>query len=175
MVPWQDVRGVSSTSGLHNGAADYYWTRSPDFHSNAMKGLGYQLGKLLGTIAVTLSSLGKATYITVAIIGILCVLLYNSLPTRIAKPVSSSKDHLMIGGNAKVTNTAQEVNMRRTSGYQNKTRQDVITTVSSGQVVRIVAGPKQSDGLSWWLVRWDAYEGWMAEYNAGKRVLLEPT
>jgi len=141
-----------------------------------MSGLGYQLGKLLGTIVVTLSGLRKGVYIAIALLGlVLMLLLYGSVRTNNPKSFPFSPHSLQVGRNARVTNSAQEVNMRQTSGYQNKPRSDVIVTVPSGEVVKIVGGPEHSDNLTWWFVHWGAYEGWMAEYTAGKRVLLEPT
>lgn len=139
-----------------------------------MNGLGYQLGKLLGTIVVTLSGISKGVYVAIALLGLCFILLYSSVRTNSPQPPSASPNYLQVGKSARVTNSAQEVNMRRTSGYQNKPRRDVVVRVPSGTNVNIVGGPASSDNLTWWYVRWGAYEGWMAEYSSGGRLLLEP-
>jgi hypothetical protein len=139
-----------------------------------MSGLGYQLGKLLGTAVVTLSRLNKGVYIAIALLSLLLILfLYGAIRTNKLRS-SSSSHYLQVGKSARVTNSAQQVNMRRSSGYQNKPRSDVITTVPAGEMVEIVGGPEHSDDLIWWLVRWDAYQGWIAEHTVSQRVLLEP-
>jgi hypothetical protein len=139
-----------------------------------MNGLGYQLGKLLGTIVVTLSGISKGVYVVIALLGLCFILFYSSARTNTSQPPSSSPNYLQIGKSARVTNSSQEVNMRRTSGYQSKPKSDVVVRVPSGTIVNIVGGPANTDNLTWWYVRWGAFEGWMAEHSSGGRLLLEP-
>ena len=138
-----------------------------------MNELGYQLGKILGTVVATFSSISKGVYIAIVLVGLFFIFLYSSIRTNSPQTPSSSPNYLQVGKSARVTNSAQEVNMRRTSGYQNKPIGDVIVRVPSGTIISIIGGPENADNLTWWYVRWGAYEGWMAEYTASGRLLLQ--
>lgn len=79
---------------------------------------------------------------------------------------------LAIGRTAQVI-TAAAVNLRRTPGYLNKPAGDILGTVLRGAAVEIIGGPQTADNLTWWQVRSDGREGWMAETRAGGDPLLQ--
>lgn len=67
-----------------------------------------------------------------------------------------------------------QVNLRRTPGYMNKNDAvDVVTTLLSGTEMRVVGGPEYIDGLNWWNVEWNGYQGWMADHRWNGELLLE--
>ncbi|RME56080.1 MAG: M23 family metallopeptidase, partial [Caldilineae bacterium] len=70
-----------------------------------------------------------------------------------------------------------EVNVRRTPGFVNKPSDDVVASVPSQALLRLVDGPRQADGLFWWQVQWvenPGVQGWMAEVSPGGVRLLAP-
>lgn len=74
---------------------------------------------------------------------------------------------------ATISHEIQMVSLRRTPGYVNKNDTDVIVEIPEGERVRIISGPSKADGLNWWRVEWNGYEGWMAEKTAsGKKILI---
>ena len=67
----------------------------------------------------------------------------------------------------------EEVNLRVSPGYINKTDNDSIVHVPCGEDVTIINGPSQADGLDWWYVRWNGYQGWMADHTgSGTQILI---
>ncbi|NOZ71003.1 MAG: SH3 domain-containing protein [Chloroflexi bacterium] len=66
------------------------------------------------------------------------------------------------------------VNLRKTPGYIDKPTSDRIGLVPAGDRVEIIGGPATADNLTWWQVRWQGKEGWMAERRASGRRLLAP-
>ena len=66
------------------------------------------------------------------------------------------------------------VNLRRTPGYLNKPASDRLTLVPAEAALTIIAGPALVDGLTWWTVRWQDQEGWMAEKRASGGPILAP-
>jgi len=176
LFPRQDARRISCPSTLCSPASGRYCDNHTFIYLTPMRGLGYQLGKLLATIVISLSRLSKSTYIGIALAGLLLVFLYSVLPTNTHNnppSLSPPSKSLRVGTTAKVTNNSQRVSMRRTSGYLNKSRSDVVVEVPSGEIIKIIGGPERSDKLTWWNVTWGAYEGWMAEYSSSGRLLLE--
>jgi hypothetical protein len=74
---------------------------------------------------------------------------------------------------ARISSDVEEVNMRFTPGYESKNdNTDVVTKIPSSAIVEILDGPKSADGLKWWYVRWNGYEGWVAEKTGSGRTIL---
>jgi hypothetical protein len=72
-----------------------------------------------------------------------------------------------------VSDEVTEVNMRLTPGYNNKDdAQDVITKIPSGVPVEVLDGPFSADGLNWWLVSWEGFEGYIADHTGNGRTIL---
>ena len=66
-----------------------------------------------------------------------------------------------------------EANLRRSPGYLNKNDQgDVLLRVSCGQTLSILRGPVSADGLDWWYIEYNGFEGWIAETTAAGRTIL---
>ncbi len=80
---------------------------------------------------------------------------------------------IYVGGKARVVSQTR-VNMRRTPGYRNKPKDDVVTAVPPNSLVDVLGGPREKDGLRWWQVKWRDKKGWMAEYSARGTRLLAP-
>jgi len=83
--------------------------------------------------------------------------------------------HLFKRGDRAVNAADVPVNLRRTPGYLNKPASDRLTLVPAAATLTIVAGPALVDGLTWWTVRWQDQEGWMAEKRASGGPILAPT
>lgn len=66
------------------------------------------------------------------------------------------------------------VNLRKSPGYLNKPVSDRIGLVPTGDRVEIIGGPASADDLTWWQVRWQGKEGWMAERRASGGRILAP-
>ena len=74
---------------------------------------------------------------------------------------------------ARISREVAEVNLRRTPGYVNKNDQDdVITKIPSGATVGLLDGPQKADGLNWWHVDWNGYQGWIAETTSSGRTIM---
>jgi hypothetical protein len=68
---------------------------------------------------------------------------------------------------AQITHQVAEVNLRATPGYSNKDDfTDVIVKIPSGELIEIISGPIQKDGLSWWNINWNGYSGWIADHTS---------
>ena len=76
-------------------------------------------------------------------------------------------------GYARITNQVFRVNLRSSPGYISKDDEiDVIVEIQAGEKLSIIAGPESADGISWWLIEWKGYKGWIAERTgSGKRIL----
>ena len=66
------------------------------------------------------------------------------------------------------------VNLRLTPGYRAKPTEDRLALVPARAQVEIVGGPIWVDDLTWWQVRWQGQEGWMAEQTASGVRILAP-
>jgi|GEM_PF-6679062 len=95
---------------------------------------------------------------------------------------SSSNTSTSISGNSYNQNRVKyarivydgQVNLRRTPGYMNKNDAvDVMTTLLPGTEMRVVGGPEYIDGINWWNVKWNGYQGWMADHRGNGELLLE--
>lgn len=95
------------------------------------------------------------------------------LPTAAASlPGSPSTASFVLGEPVRNAN-AGPVNLRRSAGFRSKPADDVLAVASAGQVGEIAGGPQEADGLTWWLVRFNGQEGWMAERSSQGVILLE--
>lgn len=74
---------------------------------------------------------------------------------------------------ARISSDVEEASIRKSPGYSSKNDTvDVIVHAPSSALVEIVTGPESHDGLSWWYVRWNGYEGWIAEKTGSGRTIL---
>ncbi|MGB8984014.1 MAG: SH3 domain-containing protein [Anaerolineales bacterium] len=72
-----------------------------------------------------------------------------------------------------ISDEVTEVNLRSTPGYSNKNdAHDVITKIPSSESVEILDGPFSADGLNWWLVSWEGFEGYIADHTGNGRTIL---
>ena len=94
------------------------------------------------------------------------------LPTVPLQPERSA-DLPFLPGDSVVIVSAGAVNLRQTPGFQNKPASDVLRAVPGGTAGTVVAGPQTADGLTWWQVRFDGLEGWMADRTGSGVVLLD--
>ncbi len=74
--------------------------------------------------------------------------------------------------------TSSLVNIRSTPGYLGKSSSDVVGQIAPGEEVKILDGPQEADGLTWWYVRAGdgarSLVGWIAEATgSGVQILGE--
>lgn len=79
-----------------------------------------------------------------------------------------------------MTRTLDIVRMRLTPGFQEKPESDIVIDVPRGALLSVLTGPRITDNIPWWLVRWrldsaSEYTGWMAEYTPAGGRLLSPS
>lgn len=75
--------------------------------------------------------------------------------------------------NARISNNIYRVSLRRSPGYLGKNdQQDVLVEIPRGEIVRLLNGPQTADGLNWWYVGWNGYEGWIAEKTASGKIIM---
>jgi hypothetical protein len=92
----------------------------------------------------------------------------STSPANFEPTVSASnKTYAIISGEV------IDVFLRKTPGYRNKKKSDIITKIPSGAKVEILEGPVTEDGLNWWRVSWNGYEGWVADHTGKGREILE--
>ncbi|MBV6401300.1 MAG: hypothetical protein CNIPEHKO_01599 [Anaerolineales bacterium] len=97
-------------------------------------------------------------------------ILSTTNPTKSTEMVQTEEPKQLV----RISNQVEEVNLRRSPGYSNKSNiVDVIIKVPTGAYVQIIGGPEIADGLQWWYVSWNGYEGWMADHTGKGRVILE--
>ena len=78
---------------------------------------------------------------------------------------------IRVGGTVNVTYRA--VRMRRSPGYVNKDdATDSLHYMEAGDAVVVKGGPQIVDGLCWWLVAHQGFQGWMADHSQEGRLLL---
>jgi serine/threonine protein kinase len=74
---------------------------------------------------------------------------------------------------ARISKEVAEVNLRRSPGYVNKNdNKDVIVKIPQGATIEIIGGPTDQDGLTWWNVSWNGYEGWIADHTGSGRTIM---
>lgn len=74
---------------------------------------------------------------------------------------------------ARISSDVEEASIRKSPGYSSKDdTTDVIVHAPSSALVEIVSGPELRDDLNWWYVRWNGYEGWIAEKTGSGRTIL---
>ncbi|MEM7130590.1 MAG: M23 family metallopeptidase [Chloroflexota bacterium] len=74
--------------------------------------------------------------------------------------------------------TLDIVRMRKTPGFFRKPSSDIVFDVPNGQIVTVLRGPQNADGLAWWDLETtndqnQKIKGWMAESLANGILLLE--
>jgi hypothetical protein len=65
-----------------------------------------------------------------------------------------------------------EVNLRKSPGYITKSEDDSILHIPCGESVTVIRGPSHTDGLDWWYISWNGYEGWMADHTGTGTIIL---
>jgi hypothetical protein len=75
--------------------------------------------------------------------------------------------------------SGHNVNLRRTPGTSHKPADDVLTVVTPGADMTVLAGPQAADGLTWWQVRYSppgrTFQGWIAQTGPSGEVFLAST
>ncbi|MGB5048409.1 MAG: M23 family metallopeptidase [Caldilineaceae bacterium] len=93
-------------------------------------------------------------------------------------PPIGTEDVTIYAAGTPVTNISPyDVNARRSPGYVGKPDSDVAAVVPSKALLRLVEGPRQADGLSWWRVAGvenPAIDGWVADVSPTGTRLLAP-
>ena len=75
---------------------------------------------------------------------------------------------------ARITNQVAEVNLRATPGYIDKNDlTDVVVRIPQGELVEIIGGPEEKDGLTWWNITWNGYIGWIADHTGSGREIMD--
>lgn len=95
--------------------------------------------------------------------------LNNCSQTSVQPPAQSST-----GTQAQISNEVYYAALRQSPGYSNKNNDvDLLANVPAGDIVQILGGPEQADGLNWWYVSWNGTTGWMADHTgSGKTILI---
>jgi hypothetical protein len=90
----------------------------------------------------------------------------TATPLPTAKPTvtllpSPTPEGLFVGGAALVSGTGSALRLRSDPGLQATT----LKTIADGTPLRILEGPRETDGLRWWRLQdqSDGAEGWAAE------------
>lgn len=75
---------------------------------------------------------------------------------------------------AQISNEVYFAALRQSPGYSNKNNDtDLLANVPAGDIIKILGGPKQADGLNWWNVSWNGITGWMADHTgSGKTIMI---
>lgn len=91
----------------------------------------------------------------------------SQTPTQM--PAQSSS-----GTQAQISNEVYYAALRQSPGYSNKNNDiDLLANVPAGDIVQILDGPEQADGLNWWHVSWNGITGWMADHTgSGKTIMI---
>jgi hypothetical protein len=95
-------------------------------------------------------------------------------PAGGAVAVERPDDQPYLPGDVLQNVSGGRVNLRQTPGFQSKPAEDVIAVLQAGEIMTVLAGPEQADGLRWWRVRFNEAEGWMAERSNSGKLLLGP-
>ena len=79
-----------------------------------------------------------------------------------------------ISTQARISNEIYYAALRQSPGYSNKNNDvDLLANVPAGDIVQILDGPEQADGLNWWYVSWNGITGWMADHTgSGKTIMI---
>lgn len=85
-------------------------------------------------------------------------------PTDVPQPTpapTATPEGLFVGGEAMVSGTGSALRLRSDPGLQSTT----LKTVADETRLKILEGPRESDGLRWWRMQdqTDGAEGWAAE------------
>jgi hypothetical protein len=90
-------------------------------------------------------------------------------PTLLQTPTPPS---LQIGGNATIVNTAGAVLRSR---KQPTLKAPTTASFKEGDVVRILEGPIEADGFTWWKIEGKAGAGWSAQQSKDGLVWIQPS
>ncbi len=86
-------------------------------------------------------------------------------------PSFSCEPGIQVGGIVNVTHRA--VRMRRSPGYVNKNdATDSLHYMEAGDTLVVRGGPQIVDGLCWWFVEHQGFQGWTADHSQEGRLLL---
>jgi len=92
-------------------------------------------------------------------------------------PTSASSSHgcqegIEVGKSVNVAYTG--VRVRKSAGYVTKNdAQDTIHYLKAGNRAEVKAGPTEEDGLCWWKIEHDGFEGWTADHSSEGLLLLQ--
>jgi hypothetical protein len=91
----------------------------------------------------------------------------SSVPVQ--PPVNSLTDT-----QAQISNEIYYAALRRSPGYSNKNNDvDLLANVPAGDIIQVLGGPEQADGLNWWYVSWNGQTGWMSDHTgSGKTIMI---
>lgn len=75
---------------------------------------------------------------------------------------------------AQISNEVYFAALRQSPGYSNKNNDvDLLAEIPAGDIVQILGGPEQADGLDWWYVSWNGVTGWLADHTgSGKTIMI---
>jgi hypothetical protein len=75
---------------------------------------------------------------------------------------------------AQISNEVYFAALRQSPGYSNKNNDvDLLAEIPAGDIVEILGGPEQADGLDWWNVSWNGITGWLADHTgSGKTIMI---
>jgi len=86
-------------------------------------------------------------------------------------PSFNCEPGIQVGGTVNVAQRA--VRMRRLPGYVNKNdATDSLHYMEAGDALVVRGGPQIVDGLCWWLVEHQGFQGWAADHSQEGRLLL---
>lgn len=86
-------------------------------------------------------------------------------------PITPTATTLQIGGNATVVNLAGSTLRSR---KQPKLNAPTTANFKQGEVVRILEGPAEADGFTWWHIEGQSGAGWSAQQSKDGVVWLQP-
>lgn len=73
----------------------------------------------------------------------------------------------------RISTEVEQVKLRRTPGTSGKDDlTDLVDKISSGELVQIIGGPVQKDGLTWWEIIWNGKTGWIADHTYSGKVII---
>jgi hypothetical protein len=82
------------------------------------------------------------------------------------------QEEIEVGKTVNVVYTG--VRVRKSAGYVTKNdAQDTIHYLKTGDKVKVNEGPTKKDGLCWWKIEHEGFEGWTADHSRTGRLLLK--
>jgi hypothetical protein len=104
------------------------------------------------------------------------------IPTPTNRPLGSGASSvsfscepgIQVGRTARVM--YQAVRLRETPGYIGKNdSEDTVLFLKRDDIVSVISGPEQRDGLCWWRVQFGGFVGWAADHSNDGLLLLSPS